>query len=191
MEAVKEQKNNWKGFYQSRVNSTYQDYFNKRYKDMVDLIHYLIKRERIDTIIEEGVGIGSLHNAVKQVNNYNKYYGFDNSNEMLELCKQNCDAELVLFEDCIIKPFYNAEQHSDMVLTHGVLEHFEDDVIVEIIKRHKNLGLIGVHYVPLDGYETPSFGDERLLSKEYWQDLLGFEEHITMNEGKDLVFIIK
>ena len=47
-----------------------------------------------------------------------------------------------------------------------------------------------IHYVPLDKYEVPSYGDERLLPYEFWLDMLKPKEWALFNDGHDLTFRI-
>ena len=47
-----------------------------------------------------------------------------------------------------------------------------------------------IHYVPLDKYEKPSFGDERLLPYKYWLDLVTPKCWMLFNDDHDLMFII-
>ena len=49
----------WYTFYEKRVNSTYQEYFEKRYNPVLDLISILLP-EHNNNIVEIGCGIGSI-----------------------------------------------------------------------------------------------------------------------------------
>ena len=174
-------KNPWSEFYRKRVNSSYQDYFNRRYKILVDLIN----AEKPGTVREEGVGIGSVSKALDL--SVENLYGFDLCKEMLELCARNNPA-MNLYQDDILRPEIN-DHKPDIIVTHGVLEHFSDFHIGKIFSRYKKAGVKNVHYVPTNGYDQPSFGDERLLPYQYW--LLKFKpkDHLLFNDDRDLLLI--
>lgn len=176
--------NSWHKFYKDRINSSYQDYFNKRYTAMISFI--ADNFERSTHILEEGVGIGSLANALVGTKGFRDYYGFDNSPDMLNLCAMNTRG-ISLYLDDILHPGWPSK--AKLVLTHGVLEHFEDYQIESIFDRYKQQKVTSVHYVPLSKYEKPSFGDERLLSAEYWISLVRPSEYYYFNDGYDLLII--
>lgn len=178
-------KNNWKQFYKDRVNSGYQTYFNERYKPMIDLIKDINPKY----IREEGIGIGSVSKSL--VDTEIVCYGFDNNWDMLGLCQRN-NAKLLVYEDCILRPkikYDFEESQGQLVVTHGVLEHFTDSEILGIKLRYMSARQKRVHYVPLDKYKQQSFGDERLLSKEHWLSLLKPKDYILFNDNHDLLLI--
>ena len=82
--------------------------------------------------------------------------------------------------------FQESWEHSTLKVTHGVLEHFSDSQIQNICERCGN----SIHYVPLDKYKTPSFGDERLLPYEYWLELTTPVSWMLFNDDHDLMFIL-
>lgn len=167
--------NKWKDFYKDRVNSPYQTYFETKYKDFLD---YILKHKEV-VMVEAGCGIGSvskfLHKHGKVVD------GFDLCPEMVKLANINTGTNAFFQKDL----FEYKSQF--LTITHGVLEHFDDDKIIEFTKLYP----YSINYVPLDKYITPSFGDERLLSSQYWIDLLQPVEHFVFNDGLDLCFKIK
>lgn len=101
---------------------------------------------------------------------------------MVNLANQNTQSDNFK-TGCIFK---ESIPQTALKVTHGVLEHFSDHQIIDIIERCSN----SVHYVPLDKWITPSFGDERLLPYQYWIDLVTPKSYILFNDDKDLAFII-
>ena len=57
----------------------------------------------------------------------------------------------------------------------------EDNLILSKVNK-------SLHYVPLNGYKEPSFGDERLLPKEFWIEMFNPIIYMVFNNNKDLVF---
>ena len=165
---------NWYDFYAERINSTYQDYFEKQYEPFLDIINQLKTDEGI---LELGCGIGSVSKAIG-----GKFKGIDSDPMMVMLANQNTNSTN-FYQECI---FQIDIPQTVLKVTHGVLEHFTDSQILDIVERCSN----SVHYVPLDKWETPSFGDERLLPYQYWIDLVTPKAWMLFNDNKDLLFIV-
>jgi hypothetical protein len=176
---------NWHTFYKSRINSSYQQYFEQRYKPLIDTI---LKQAPL-FVREEGIGIGSVSKALRP-HIPGICYGYDNSQEMVNLCLAN-NPGMLAFKDCIISPEtgkYNF-LNRDLIVTHGVLEHFEDWQITKIFDRYRRHGNPNIHYVPTDQYSEPSFGDERLMPVDFWLDLVKPYKYQLFNDNKDLLLI--
>lgn len=165
----------WYQFYANRVNSTYQDYFEKRYAPFIDIINQMTHPS--NGIQELGCGIGSVSKAVG-----GKYKGIDIDPFMVMLANKNTDSTNFHHQSIFDMDF----DRDAVKVTHGVLEHFTDKQIVSILERCSN----SVHYVPTNGYDEPSFGDERLLPYEYWLDLATPKMWLLFNDDKDLLFIV-
>ena len=164
----------WYKFYQDRINSTYQQYFEQRYEPFLDAIKQL---KNSQGILELGCGIGSVSKAIG-----GKFEGFDLDPTMADLSNQNTQTQNFRQGDI----FQESWEHSTLKVTHGVLEHFSDSQIQNICERCGN----SIHYVPLDKYKTPSFGDERLLPYEYWLELTTPVSWMLFNDEHDLMFIL-
>jgi hypothetical protein len=164
----------WNDFYNKRINSTYQVYFEEKYKPFL-----LAIAKCHPTIIKEGgCGIGSIS---KYFSRYGVICeGFDNDPNMVKLASLNCLKGSFTQGDL----FHPSNTGPEFLVTHGVLEHFSDEQIKWILEKYPN----SIHYVPLDKYKTPSFGDERLLSKEYWVDNFNIKDYAVFNNGHDLYF---
>lgn len=168
--------NDWKSFYQSRVNSGYQDKFEQNYAPFLEFITEQTKYSKY--IIEMGCGIGSVSKALlKQGYTCS---GFDLSPDMVELANTNVGANLFRQGD-----IFKEQLPVDIIgVSHGVLEHFSDEQIQQICEANK----YSIHYVPLDKYVIPSFGDERLLPYQHWLDLVQPRDWFLFNKGHDLCF---
>ena len=168
--------NKWSKFYEKRINSSYQQYFEKRYKPFLNMIRGESSRE----VFEAGCGIGSVS---KYLDTYtNKFCsGIDLCSEMVSLANKNLNAT-DMFEQGDIFTYSTTE----LTVTHGVLEYFSDEQIIQILSQYPN----SIHYVPTDKYTTPSFGDERLLSVDHWIKLVNPKELILFNNHHDLAFKI-
>jgi len=164
--------NNWHDFYAARVNSTYQDYFEEKYAPFLELI-----TSRAPAVVfEAGCGIGSVSKCL--LKHEIPCYGIDLCDDTASLANTNVGKDIFTQGDLFKHSTY------DLTVTHGVLEHFTDAEILRIASLYPN----SIHYVPLDKYVTPSFGDERLLPAEYWRQLLKPSVFEVFNDGYDLMF---
>lgn len=185
---------NWSKYYASRVNSkTYDAHFIAKYGTLIKYVRSHIKRNTSTLIIEEGCGIGSVSRQLLNYFPHNPYMLMDMDKEMLSLSKENLNkfknANLTFVQKNILHSLDIIYPHDKIVITHGVLEHFSDEQIKSITNSYSEKGFVQFHYVPIDGYKTPSFGDERLLPLDHWLKLLKVDLYTLINK-QDLYFKI-
>ena len=168
----------WEKFYRDRVNSGYQEKFEKRYKPFLGFILSL----KEESLYEVGCGIGSVSKAL---HTKMRCSGFDASDDMVHLAIEN-NKHWASLDNFHVDNLFRIGELVNFCVTHGVLEHWTDKMIVTAIEKMP----YSVHYVPLDKYETPSFGDERLLPKEHWINLVQPTSWFTFNDDHDLCFYI-
>ena len=142
----------------------------------------------IQILKEEGCGIGNVSKAHYLFGeNKAKYYLLtDIDNTMLMLAYKNLEGipnKTFVNENILDECVYEKDT---LVITHGVLEHFSDENIAKIMAKYNNDRVkFHGHYVPLDGYLKPSFGDERLLSAMDWIHKIN-PSSIEMMNNEDL-----
>ncbi len=64
------------------------------------------------------------------------------------------------------------DNYFDIVIHQGVMEHFEDDKIVEAMKEQKRVARYTIFDVPNNRDNEKHYGDERFLSFAKWQTLI-------------------
>lgn len=170
----------WSKFYKFRVGDSYPAYCKKKYAPFLKHIN------SYDSLSEEGCGIATMTKIIYE--NGKKYSVFDKCSEQLLLASKNIFGMNIRIEQSdILKHKYN--KNPDIIISHGVLEHFNDRNIKKIIKRQLESCSKLIHYVPLDKWITPSFGDERLLPISYWDSLVNPDYIEKFNDDKDAVLI--
>lgn len=183
----------WEEFYKPRMNESYQAYFRQRYSPFLKCIVSYVKGPSL--LMEVGCGTGNvtaeLHRAIPR--NENFYTVHDRCPKMLRLAKKNIKyGPTFFYKNDIVEritcPIYFGGVPK-IVHGHGVLEHLTDDQIRSTLAKQLKLGKVVIHYVPSNKYETPSFGDERLMSAEEWQRICNPTKIIPFNDGYDLILI--
>lgn len=167
----------WSDFYKVRDFDRYDIHFRKKYGKFIDFAEKQAYKGD-NHVYELGCGIGSLSRVLRGKGI--ACNGIDISSDMVSLANANVGENLFSVGD-IKEEFWGGFGAS-----HGVLEHFSDFDILQVLKMNP----WSLHYVPLDKYEKPSFGDERLLPYQYWVDLVEPEYYEVFNDGHDMIFLI-
>jgi SAM-dependent methyltransferase len=189
----------WSEFYQQRLNDTYRSHLQERYRPFLNEIIKASLRLVNNTSLtfgEFGCGAGNISILLSKMMPFSTHHLLDNDPDMLSLCQKNINN---LIEGTSSQRNFTLRQHDilvssnlpefDIIFSHGVLEHFNDRDINEIIRIQKQLSNNIIHYVPGLLHGTPSFGDERLMTVEDWQRICHPDEVMTFNYGYDYVLM--
>ena len=178
----------WPEFYKTRVNNGYYDYFCTKYEDFLDTILSVLP-DRFYGIGEFGCGLANTTRFLTENSNHH-HYCYDNDQDMLKLAQlNNPDSNDIAYHIHDITVPMN--RRYDLIHTHGVLEHFSDRQIIHILSSFARMANIQVHYVPTNGYHTPSFGTERLMSVDKWKKLCQHLNHwVVPFNDHDLCIVI-
>jgi len=126
-----------------------------------------------DKILEVGSGTGVLAWPLAQAGVL--VTSLDNDKEILAMAEDNCkllgaNIELV-FGDGFALPY--PDNSFKLAYSHGLLEHFSDEDIHRLIKEQLRVAEVVVVGVPLKGCTGAAFGNERWLTVEEWENILG------------------
>lgn len=183
--------NNWKIFYQDRVNPSYYQHVQTKYGKFINLIDAEIQYSQ-DIVVELGCGICNITRRLASMNHKIQFIAIDKDYSMLELSIQNLASDdnlsnIDLRRGDILND--NEVPYGTIAHSHGVLEHFTDFQLRRIIDiqiaKYKTL----IHYVPSYKYQVPSFGDERLLTADQWNNIIHPHEIVSFNDGYDYALI--
>ena len=169
----------WSNFYSTRIGNGYFNYAQVRYKNFIQSILNTPSK----SFREEGCGIGTISRAIMSIYGENCIQLFDYDKDQVELAKKNLNISFIKQGDI----FKNHGQ-VDCIFSHGVLEHFSNEQIFNILNRQKQEAKYVIHYVPTNNYESPSFGDERLMPIEWWVKMFKPINWFTFNDKKFLIF---
>jgi len=182
---------NWSSFYKEW---TIKDY-KLHVKSQLGFIHR-IQNHTPDNgwILETGIGSGQISICLA-LKGY-KVIGIDNQMTIIQNAKRLAEKleayPVFILED--IFEFATCMKTFDMIISQGVLEHFSDSQINKYMERMLLIGKRVAFSVPLDKFKNKSFGDERLMSVEKWQELMKSWRILFQNtfaEGKHLIMILE
>lgn len=188
----------WADFYRTRDADRYLRYARTRYAPFLAIVQAAIRPG--DTVIELGCGMGTITRALYDNGAPAKQFVMvDADNAMLGMAAYNSR----YFHEDKIRLYANDARRIglpdtdtmhrgayDVAHSHGVLEHFSDEDIRAVVASQKRLGVwAAVHYVPGEKYDSPSFGDERLMTPEQWRDICDPHAIVPFNDGFDYALV--
>lgn len=176
----------WSEFYSTRAHtySRYAEYAKIRYAPFITKI--LNRVVWNSSVAEIGCGMATITTILKGASPTLQYVATDLDREMLDIAKLHIPHGILLLEHDAIYPLGTNIAKFDVVHSHGLLEHFANEPIQQIIHSHRDA--YQVHYVP-GLYDKPSFGDERLLSVDQWKKICSPDEIHTFNDDLDYALI--
>ena len=126
-----------------------------------------------DKVLEVGAGSGVMGWPLAQAGVL--VTSLDNDKEVLRMAEINCrtlgaNIELV-YGDAFKIPF-DADSFA-LAYTEGLLEHYSDAEIHALLAEQFRVAPIVVAAVPMKGVEGITYGNERWLTYEEWENLLG------------------
>ena len=141
----------------------------------------LIKKYADKSVIECGSGTSVV--SVYLASLGYETTAVDIEDDVIRLSKQLAKAYYNTLEDC--NPKLNFEKKSifklgyprdsfDVAFSNGVLEHFTDDEIIEIIKQQLFTAKITIVGIPTKYFSSKEakYGNERVLELSYWRRLI-------------------
>jgi len=185
-------RNDFYNAYEARMNEKYRTHVERKYYPFIELI---LKELPLGYCLigEFGCGAANISRVLAKAKPEIEHYLIDWDHRMLLLADENMRSTNSSFslyiEDLLDPPNENLTPNIHLIHSHGVLEHFSDAEIRTIIGNQLRLANTLVHYVPGAKYQKPSFGDERLLTTNQWQQICSPDEIVEFNDGYDLVLI--
>lgn len=185
------QRSEWYKFYLKRQNLIYKKHIETRYEDFINHILNSCpdKGKKPIHIHEAGCGAANVSLALwkrLKAQGINFHISMsDKCPDMLELAHENLGEGYKALIDMTKDNLPTA----DVIFSHGVLEHFDNENIVKIVSNQLKASKKVLHYVPSSKYKKPSFGDERLMSVQDWQNICNPTSIIEFNDGYDLILV--
>jgi len=181
----------WYEIYRERMNSKYLEHVAAKYAPFLSALY---KAEGFQ-FTEIGCGAGNITRLLREMRdrkNASYFHLVDNCPKMLSLAIENNPTFNCTFSCKDVVLFEMDPTH--VIHSHGLLEHFEDAQIRQLVKQCSWSAPLQIHYVPGAKYETPSRGDERLLHPDQWKKILkgiGRTEISTFNDDFDIIIRVE
>ena len=158
----------WGEFYRREYSKADLLWFTRSYPKYFDYI----LNSKAKTILEVGVGSG-MHTILLSLLGF-EITGIDNDEEILERAeKYNQEwggkAKFLKMDGFDLK---FPSKGFDLVISNGLLEHFTDKEVGQLLKEQLRVGKEVVISLPSIGYPNPDFGNERLMKKEKWLGII-------------------
>src|SRR5574344_624701 len=170
--------NQWNKLYEKYINNEFKnwdEYFKTKMKLKKKFLNQVLKYyDGEKPVLECGAGTGkfSAYLALKGL----KTYAMDLEEAMVdqakELSKQVSPTNNVnVFQGDIRKiPF--KDKYFSVTHSSGVMEHYSDDEIVDIINEQLRVSDICVFSVPTPYFEKKMLGNERFMRKKEWRKII-------------------
>lgn len=173
----------WAEFYSERIGqASYIRYFVDKYQKFLDQLSG-------SSLFEAGCGIGTCAIALHYLGIQLPITMIDLCPEMVKLAQHNTRSFNLYNTEIMVGDIRETARPCSTIYSHGVLEHLSDNDIRQAISIQRQHADKLVHYVPSNRYAVPSFGDERLMTPEQWNDICRPTNIVEFNEGKDLILI--
>ena len=182
----------WFDIYKERMNSKYLEHVTSKYAPFIEAL-YGVKGRKFTEI---GCGAGNITRILREMhaNDHLDYHMIDSCPQMLGLAIENNSEDNCTFSCTDIINVKRVLAPTDLVHSHGLLEHFEDLGIHHIVRNMLKAAPTQIHYVPGARYIQPSRGDERLMEPKQWERILrGVARNVkvsTFNDGYDIMIRI-
>lgn len=159
---------NWDNFPVQRIGF---GTFVKRAVIHADLLWNVARRARGGFVLEVGVGSGAqsalLSHTARTVT-------IDNDHRIVEAARPNLtrfgSSVVLVAADAFALPF--PDQSFAVAVSQGLMEHFADEQIIELLREQVRVCRSVVFSVPSDHYPRQDVGDERLLPPRCWKAIV-------------------
>lgn len=174
MEVIKMSR--WSELYETEINSVdRQTYIDDKLRTKDKIIKLINKYAKNGLVMEMGTGTGIL--ALKIASMGNKVIALDVDKDMINISKKyflnffpNSD---ITYVNKDIRE-YKTQKKMDVIYSIGVLEHYLDNEIVEIINKQLSLSNYVIFGIPTKYFDENKkmYGNERYLKIKYWRKLI-------------------
>lgn len=167
----------WKEIYQKEIDISDgpKIFFKQKIKEKQPLIKEIIKLSNYNgRILEAGCGTGVISTHLSSLN-YD-VTAIDIDKDMLDLAKQftKFTKSSPKFKRQNLFNLKYPKDFFDIVFSHGILEHFSDKTIINIVNNELKISKKVLISIPSDYYKEKDkiYGDERFMSVKKWESIL-------------------
>ena len=153
-----------------------ENYVDDKIKNKRILINLIKKYAKDQKIIESGSGTGILSTYMASLG-YD-VIGIDIDKDILNLSKRIAKSynskNKPAFKNKSIFELDYKENYFDVSFSNGVLEHFNDDQIIDTLRQQMKIAKIVIFGIPTKYFnqEEAMYGDERYKNNKFWRNLI-------------------
>lgn len=168
----------WSMLYEKEIQlSTVDEYINEKLRTKKKIVKLINKYSGENhCIVEFGSGTGILALHISCQNN-NKVFAIDKDQDMINLSKkyfiEKFENKNIVFLCEDIRNF-SCNEKIDVCYSIGVLEHYTDFEIKNLIKKQLSFSRVVIFAIPTKYFDENKkmYGDERYLHLSYWRKLI-------------------
>lgn len=168
------------------MNERYFQHIKKKYAPFLHFVHEHIPHD--GKIVELGCGPGFITKALLNLEVPFSPICFDKDRDMQQLLHVNTGLSMLWVD---VRDYIFNGMQIDVIHSHGLLEHLQDRDVRKIVRNCNAAKKPHMHFVPSHKYSKPSFGDERLMSPDQWQQICQPDQILEFNAGYDLILYWK
>lgn len=168
MSRIKEDAKKWESFYTQEVTPEFL------FENIC--VHRIFFKEILKgkprRVLEVGIGTGTMSLFLSMLGI--ECVGIDNNDEIVKRAMRASKAlgRHIIFQKANAAALPFEDRSFDIVFSQGFFEHFSDTMIIKLLSEQLRVGSDVILSVPNNFYPQKDVGDERLLSKEYWDHML-------------------
>lgn len=168
----------WYDVYLEQINKSggNNEYMDFKIKHKKKLIKELIKHSGNGKLIEAGCGTGIITSHMAHLGY--EVTGIDINDKILKLAKKlekgYYGENKATYTNMSIFDIKYKENEFDLCFSVGVLEHFDDDLIISSIKQQVNIAKKVIIVIPTKWFDDDEtlHGDDRFLTLKKWRELI-------------------
>lgn len=162
----------WANYYKDlKIN---EEILNKNIEEHIFFINKIKELANLSQpILETGVGSGLM--SIYLARSGYDVVGIDNDKEVIKQADENnklLGTKVKNIYSDLFKTSFKSKQFR-LAFSQGTMEHFSNKQVLRALEELTRIAEVVIFSVPTIGWGRLDYGDERILSKKYWEYLLG------------------
>lgn len=177
----------WSKLYEEEIKETdVKSYIEEKLRTKGTIIKLINKYANNKKVMEVGSGTGIL--SLKIATMGNEVIALDSDADMIDLSKKyflpEFDNPNITYVNKDIRE-YKSKKRLDVIYSIGILEHYSDEEIIELLNKQLELADYVIFGIPTKYFDPKKkmYGNERYLNIRYWRKLIKKSKGMLIEEG--------